>query len=248
VEVRQYLAVLGRRWPVIALIGGLALILSVASFLNTPPSYAAQVRLLVRQEASPDTAPPYFNYDRYYNWLANEFLSDDYTLIVTSRAFAERVAQTLQQNPKNPDGTPRYGFDTSGITADAVAGTLSADRRHRVMTVTAHSGNRSYADAIANAAADVLTNLSLTKSAAPSLSQVAIQDDAEFGLLDRSNAGLVSSSRSRALIDAGVRLGLGLVAALALAFLIEYFDDRLRDGAEAERLTGVPVIGAIPRT
>ena len=36
--------------------------------------------------------------------------------------------------------------------------------------------------------------------------------------------------------------------ALALAFLIEYFDDRLRDGAEAERLTGVPVIGSIPRT
>jgi capsular polysaccharide biosynthesis protein len=248
VEVRQYLAVLGRRWPVIAVIGGLALIFSVVSFLNTPASYAAQVRLLVRQEASPDTAPPYFNYDRYYNWLANEFLSDDYTLIVTSRAFAERVAQTLQQNPKNADGTPRYGFDTSGINADQVSGTLSADRRHRVMTVTARTGNPGQADAIANAAADVLTNLSLNKSAAPSLSPVQIQDDAEFGLLDRSNAGLVSSSRSRALIDAGVRLGLGLVAALALAFLIDYFDDRLRDGAEAERLTGVPVIGAIPRT
>jgi capsular polysaccharide biosynthesis protein len=116
------------------------------------------------------------------------------------------------------------------------------------MTVTARTGNPGQADAIANAAADVLTNLSLSKSAAPSLSPVQIQDDAEFGLLDRSNAGLVSSSRSRALIDAGVRLGLGLVAALALAFLIEYFDDRLRDGAEAERLTGVPVIGTIPRT
>jgi capsular polysaccharide biosynthesis protein len=248
VELRQYLAILWRRWPVIALIVGLALIYSVVTFLTTPPTYTAAVRLLVRQLPSPDTTPPYFNYDRYYNWLANEFVSDDYTLIVTSRAFAERVAQALQQNPKNADGTLRYGFDTSGITADAVIGTLSADRKHRIMTITARSGNRGNADAIANAAADVLTNQTLNKGTAPSLSAVQIQDDAEFGLLDRSSANLVGSSRARSLIDAGVRLGLGIVAALALAFLIEYFDDRLRDGAEAERLTGVPVLGSIPRT
>ena len=247
-ELRQYLAILWRRWPVIALIVGLAAVFSAVTLLTTPRTYTATVRLLVRQEASPDTQPPYFNYDRYYNWLSNEFLSDDYALIVTSRAFAERVAQLLQANPKNPDGTPRYGFDTSAISADAVMGTLSADRKHRVLTITVNSGNPGRADAIANAAGDVLTNQTLNKAAAPSLTQVQIQDEVQFGLLDRSSANLVASSRNRAIIDAAVRLGLGIVAALALAFLIEYFDDRLRDGAEAERLTGVPVLGSIPRT
>lgn len=247
-EVRQYLAVLWRRWPVIAVIVGLALIFSGVTFLTTPPIYTATARLLVRQEPSPDTAPPYFNYDRYYNWLANEFLSDDYTLIVGTRAFAEQVYQQLQQNPINADGTARYGFDTRVIKVDAVTGTISADRKHRVLTITVKSGDRGYADAIANAASDVLTNQSLNGSPIPSLNRVEIRDEAEFGLMDRSTANLVASSRTRSLIDAGVRLGLGIVAALALAFLIEYFDDRLRDGAEAERLTGVPVLGAIPRT
>lgn len=246
-EVRQYLAVLGRRWPVIALIVGLAAILSVVTVLTTAPTFTATVRLLVRQEASPTTAPPYFNYDRYYNWLSNEFLSDDYTLIVGSRAFAEQVYKLLQQNPLNADGTAHYGFDTRVIKVDEILPTLSADRKHRVMTITVKSTNRGYADAIANAAADVLTNETLQKAATPSLSAVQIMDDAQFGLLDRSTANLVVSNRSRSLIDAAVRLGLGIVAALALAFLIEYFDDRLRDGAEAERLTGVPVLGAIPR-
>ncbi len=246
-EVRQYLAVLWRRWPVIALIVGLAAILSVVTFRTTPRSYTTTVSVLVRQQPSPDTAPPYYNYDRYYNWLSNEFLSDDYTIIVSSRAFAELVYQQLHTNPKNPDGTAKYGFDTRAISVDAVAGTMSADRKHRVMTITVNSGNAGYADAIANAAADVLTNQSLNKSPVASLSQVQIQDDAEFGLLNSSNAGTVRDNRNRAIMDAAVRLGLGIVAALALALLIEYFDDRLRDGAEAERLTGVPVIGAIPR-
>jgi capsular polysaccharide biosynthesis protein len=226
---------------------GLALIFSLWTFLRTPPTYTATVRMLVRQDPSPSTAPPYFNYDRYYNWLANEFLSDDYTLIVASRAFAEQVYRQLQQNPLNGDGTPRYGFDTRAISIDAVTNTLSADRKHRVLTITARSGDRGAADAIANAASDVLANLSVATATVPSLNQVQINDEAEFGLLDSSNANLVSSSRTRSLIDAGVRLGLGIVAALALAFLIEYFDDRLRDGAEVERLTGVPVLGTIPR-
>ncbi len=41
-------------------------------------------------------------------------------------------------------------------------------------------------------------------------------------------------------------LGVGLVAGLGAAFLAEYLDEKIRDAAEVERLTGVPVLGSIP--
>ena len=250
-ELRQYLAVLWRRWPVIAVIVGIAALASAINFINTAPAYSASVRLLVRQEAIPES-PAYFTYDRYYSWLANEFLSDDYSLIVPSRAFAERVAALLRENPQvpGPDGTtvPKYGeVDLSAITPDDVYTTLSAERKHRILTITAQTGVYGYAPAFANAAGDVLTAMSLQHAPAPALSAVQIQDKVQFGLLDSTNANGIRSSRTRGLINAGVGLALGLVAALALAFLIDYLDTRLRDESEAERLLGVPVLGAIPR-
>jgi capsular polysaccharide biosynthesis protein len=246
VELRQYLAVLRRRWPVIGLIVLLSALFSAWTLWQASPTYSASVRLLVRQQPSPENQP-FFTYDRYYNWFANEFLSDDYTLIVPSRAFAERVAALLRQNPP-VNGQPKYGnIDFSGVTADSVYGSLSADRKHRILTITARTGNYGNASAFANAAADALTAKSLGNQSVPSLSDVKFDDRAEFALLDSTNAVGTSSSRSRAVIDAGVRFGLGLVAALALAFLIEFFDNRLRDDSETERLLGVPVIGAIPR-
>ena len=244
-EIRQYLAVLIRRWPILAIIIGLTALGGLVNFLRTPATYTAETRLLVRQQPTPDNLP-YFTFDRYYNWFSDEFLVDDYTEIVGSRAFADQVVARLHEYPLT-DGKPRFAIDTRGVLAGDVVGHLSADRQHRVLIVTAQSGDRGLADAMANAAADVLGAASTPNSAAPSLNPVQIQDKPMFGLLDASDANHVASNRGRALINAGVLVGLGLVAALALVFLIEYFDDRLRDEAEAERLLGAPVLGRIPR-
>jgi capsular polysaccharide biosynthesis protein len=232
VELRQYLAVLWRRWPIIALIVVLSALLAAWSYKSAATTYTAAVRLLVRQQPSPEN-PSFFTFDRYYNWFSNEFLSDDYTLVVSSRAFAEQVAKQLQQNPA-----------TRTMTADQVQGAISGDRKQRILTITVNTNDAASAVAIANAAAAALTAQSAS-GLAPTLNGVQVQDKVEFGLLDPARQA--PASNRKALLDAGVRLGLGIVAALALVFLIEYFDDRLRDEAEAERLLGTRVLGAIPR-
>jgi capsular polysaccharide biosynthesis protein len=243
VELRQYLAVLWRRWPVIAVIVGLSLLFGAYTFLTAPRTYATSVSVVVRQNPNPPTAV-FFDFNNYYNWLSNEFLSDDYTLIVSSRAFADRVAQQLQANPT------KYSIDTSNVQPRDVEGTISADRKHRVLTLTVHTvgkANFTLSQAIANAAVDVLTAQSVPTATLPVLNGVPIEDNVRFGALDRAGTDNTSSSVNRGLIDAAIRVGLGVAAALALAFLLEYWDDRLRDEAEAERLLGVPVLAAIPR-
>jgi len=130
---------------------------------------------------------------------------------------------------------------------NSVLGTLSADRKHRILSITAQTGSFGNAPAFAMAAADVLTDQTLSHSAAPLLTPVQIQDNAEFGLLDTTDAGGTQSNRRRLALNAGIGVILGIVAGLALAFLVEYLDTRLRDESDAERLLGVPVLGSIPR-
>ncbi len=40
---------------------------------------------------------------------------------------------------------------------------------------------------------------------------------------------------------------LGVVAAIVLAFLLEYLDNSVRDERDAKRILELPVLGAIPK-
>jgi hypothetical protein len=51
----------------------------------------------------------------------------------------------------------------------------------------------------------------------------------------------------RGAFDVGMRTLLGLIVGLALAFLLDYLDDTVRDRRDAEQQTGLPVVGEIPR-
>jgi capsular exopolysaccharide synthesis family protein len=55
-----------------------------------------------------------------------------------------------------------------------------------------------------------------------------------------------ASVEPRPLYFALVAAVTGLLVAVALAFLLEWRDDRLRDGREVEEAAGLPVLGAIP--
>ena len=46
--------------------------------------------------------------------------------------------------------------------------------------------------------------------------------------------------------NAGLALGVGVMLGVALAFLLEYLDDRWRSPDEAEQISGVPTFGVIP--
>ena len=236
-ELRQYLAVVRRHWPLVAAIVALSALLSLGLVFLQRPTYTAVTRLALRQQDVPSQPPTgggpgFYTYDNYYNWYSSEYLADDYTLIVPSQAFARQVAAQLKQNYKRD------------LSAGDVLPALAADRRHRELIVSTTAADPALATDIANAAADVLTAISTPAATTPNFNGVAIHDNVLFAVIDRADGA--GSNRSRQLINAAVAGIVGLVLALALAFLLEYLDNSLRDGPDAERLLNLPVLGAIP--
>ncbi|MGN6811715.1 MAG: Wzz/FepE/Etk N-terminal domain-containing protein [Thermomicrobiales bacterium] len=237
-ELRQYIAVVRRRWPLVAIIVVLSALVSVGLLLTQKPSYTAFIRLSMRQQSlsaqTPAATPPaFFTYNNYYNWVSSEYASDDYTLMVPSQAFATRVLDKLKaQYP--------------ALTAGAIQGALAADRKQRELTVSATTGDSGLSVAIARAAGQVLTDMSVPTATAPNTNGVAIHDNMLFAVLDEPNGA--GSNQARQRLNAALAVVVGLALGLALAFLLEYLDNSLRDSADAERVTGLPVLGAIPGT
>ena len=241
-ELRQYAAVVRRRWPLVAAIVVLTALFSLGLYLRSPLTYTAITRLSIRRAMLPDQLPTpgpngtpgYYNYNDYYNMYSSEFLADDYALIVTSQAFAQLVEAKVAQS--------------GGSLHGSVLGSLSAERKQRELTIAVVSTNAADANAIGRAVAAVVTDMSRPGSAAPNLNGVQIPDGLQFAVLDQPSPGdSAPSNRNRVLLNSVIAVGVGLALALALAFLLEYLDRSLRDATDAERVIGVPVLGAIPR-
>lgn len=235
-ELRQYIAVVRRRWPVVAAVVALTALFSLVLLFSQHSTYIATARLSMRQQNIPSRLPTagqpgFYTYDNYYNWFSSEFLADDYTQIVPSEAFAERVAAKLKAQYPN-------------LTPVGVRGMLSAERRHRELTVVASSGDQAQAQAVVDAATQVLTEMSGPRGTMPSTNGITIYDDVLFGVIDRPAAAGANDSRQRA--NAVIAVGVSLALGLALAFLLEYLDTSVRDSADAEQVLGLPVLGTIP--
>ncbi|HET7077381.1 MAG TPA: Wzz/FepE/Etk N-terminal domain-containing protein [Chloroflexia bacterium] len=235
-ELRQYIAVVRRRWPLVAIIVVLSALFSLSLLLTQKPTYTAFVRLSMRQQSLPAQTPAagqpgFFTYDNYYNWVSSEYASDDYTQIVPSQAFAARVLDKLKaQYP--------------ALSVGAVQGALAADRKQRELTISAATADSGLSVAIARAAGQVLTDMSVPTATTPNTNGVAIHDNILFAVLDEPAGAASNQARQR--LNAALAVAVGLALGLALAFLLEYLDNSLRDSADAERVTGLPVLGAIP--
>jgi capsular polysaccharide biosynthesis protein len=93
--------------------------------------------------------------------------------------------------------------------------------------------------AIANAVAEVLP-----QNGPGYFAQVGVKE-ARFFLFDRPVVVPVGKSL-RERLDLPIRLFLALLAGVALAFLLDYLDDTVRDQADLEAM-GITVLGEIPR-
>lgn len=258
-ELKQYWNVIWkRRWLVLAIVV-LAVLISAVMFLRTPKTYKAEMRFITRQLPTPDLpgspgmtgtlGTEIFTFNRYYNWYASEFLVDDYTIIATSDAFANTVLDTMRKDldagqlKANDPAKLRADIDKLNYLDISKANEIDADRKNRELRLTITSGSPDMTRAIADASAQVLTQ-NLLKP----LSGTLVNDQASFSQIDAATQDTIQSSTSRDVISAAVRVIIGLVVALALAFLLEYLDNSVRDEQDARRVLDMPVIGAIPRS
>ena len=228
-ELRSYWAIIRRRWwlPVILIaLTALWWLAARRPWQPRPVMYATSLSFSVGVRPEPRTGD-YYTYDRYYTWLASEYLVDDLSEVVRRSEFARAVSQRLADR---------------GITVPpgAIQGSTQAGKLHRVLTLSITWGDPDQLAAIADAAAAVLG-----EEAGAFLPQT-MADDVEAHLIDRGAIVPVGPS-PREQLDLPLRLFLGLVAGIALAFLLDYLDDSVRGPADLEAL-GITVVGEIPRS
>jgi len=222
-ELRQYGKIVRRHlWVVILL----PLVASIAGILfRAPytPLHQASMRFTIGVNPPSDT--PLTGEDLYNYELASEYFADDFSEIVKSQVFAQDVNERLED----------MGV---AIPAGAVQGYTVAAKQHRILTIRITWPDRQELEAIAEATISTLEEES--EKYLPQLGAVGAQ---VFVIDPPTLTTLGVPLRQR--LDLPIRILLGLIAGVGLAFLLDYFDDSIRETKEVEAL-GIPVLGRIP--
>ena len=224
----------------------LTTLFSIYSFFTTPRQYRADAVFTVRQQNAPTDPTRIFTFNDYYNWIASEYLVDDYTQIIESDSFGQAVLDTIKKEV--PAGNIIIS-DTATLMPMIekmkpmdITAAVGADRRHRELNVFAETSSRDYTKAIMDAAGIVLTE-GLVKT----YYRGNNTDKPVIAQIDQITYDDMTSSTSKEITNAITRIIMGLVAAIAIAFLLEYLDNSVRDEKDARKVLELPVLGAIPK-
>lgn len=227
-ELREHWTILRRRiWIPLTL---MALTLALSLWQLRPwqpvaPVYNANMRLLVG--VLPSAQADVTAYDpRYYSWLTSEYLVDDFTEVVRSALFAERVSARLADQ-------------SIAVPAGLIQGSAATGKLHRIITLSFAMADPAQIEAVANAAV-----AELSEDATFYFQQLGTEG-AGVTLIDGPTIGVVGRSlRDR--LDLPLRLFLAFVVGVGIAYLLEYLDDSVRSARDLQAL-GLPWLGSIPR-
>lgn len=227
-EIREHWAILRRRiWIPITLMG-LTLILSLwqmRPWQATLPTYSASMRMLVG--VLPNDQADVTAYDpRYYSWLTSEYLVDDFTEVVRSALFAQRVSDRLSD-------------ESITVPPGVIQGSAATGKLHRIITLNFTMANRDQIQAVARAAAS-----ELSEDAAFYFKQLGTEG-AGVTVIDGPTVGEVGRSL-RDQLDLPLRLLMAFLVGVGLAYLLEYLDNSVRSVRDIEAL-GLPWLGSIPK-
>ena len=222
-ELRQYWKLFKRRWLLVFLPAVVVLAIGLATFQSPPPVYNVGVRFLVSQPPSEGADPA--DEQRYYNWLASEYIVNGLTDWVKGGTFATAVSQELAAQ----------GLD---VPAGAIQGGLAADNARSMLIVSLTYGDGEVLAAMMAAVAKVLQE---QNSVLPQLDgETAVLVQLDQPIVNQIPAGI------RSQLDLPLRILLALGAGVGLALLIEYLDPTIRERDEIEKL-GLPIVGEIPK-
>lgn len=187
----------------------------------------------------------------------SESLADALTTgpILSSSTFDTQVAQQVQSDMSQI--TQKYGANPNLGTIDAggIGGAISAQRAHSLVTITTNWGTAPGAWAISNAVGEVLSNNVCTylNYDVPQGSSCSVANNAGQPIVTAklmsaaSDPSQVPGTSSSKVTLYAIMLLVALIVAIALAFLLDYFDDRIRSKDDAAQLLQLPVYGTVPR-
>ncbi len=225
-ELRDYARVI---WRYLWLIVALVVVVGVGSFIfraQPAPQYTASVRFTIGVNAPPATQVQ--GYDPILTaYQASEYIRDDFVEIIQSDSFADDVNVTLVK------------MGASGITVNKGNISATVEKQRRLMSMSVTWGNPDQAAKIAEAAVK-----NLSENNAKYFAQLG-STGATVAVIDKPVVGKVGASL-REQLDIPIRVLIALLAGIALAFILDYLDNSVRDARDAEAL-GLRVVGEIPR-
>ena len=254
-ELRAYWAIFVRRFWIIALVVGVVALYAAYQYYHlhkTPGALTAyQSTTTIRIGLLDRVNPTDTNYADYVS--ASQALADEFTTgsIFTTPEFTQQIVQQIQS--ERPQIEKRFpGQDLGDITnASAIGSSLTATRNYSLVTLNVSWSTPAGAWAIADATDKVsTTNIGkyidfVVRSNAVASGQGQDLASAEVVNAASDPAAAPGPSANKPVILLAL-IAVALVIALALAFLIEYLDDRIRSAYEAENLLQLPVYGEIP--
>lgn len=161
----------------------------------------------------------------YSAYLASEFIADDFAEILKSESFAVDVSQ-------------RVAGQGIVVSPGAIRGYTVAAKQHRILTMQITWPDEAQLRAIAEAARQTLE-----EENAKYFTQLGSEGAEVFVIDSPTVVSLGISLKDR--LELPIRVLLGFIAGMGLAFLVDYLDDTIRDADEVEAL-GLSVLGQIP--
>lgn len=224
-ELLLILRVLLRRWWLVLIPTFIAAALALPALLDNQAATAGGYGTVIRYSAAQElTAIAGRDGDYQDVWLASELTVNALTAWITTTTFKREVAEVLAED---------------GLIIDPLALSVIGDNERSVGQISLSWPDAEQLEAIVQAAIKVLKTRS--QNYFPQLgnqpAHVTILDDPVITAAPPAIANRFAPF---------LRMGIGLLAGLMLAFLAEYLDPTVREKREIEAL-GVMVIATIPR-
>jgi capsular polysaccharide biosynthesis protein len=217
ISLKELLETLRKRLVLIVLITITAVLVSgVVSYFVITPIYQASTQILVNQAKGDQTALYSSN-----EVQTNLQLINTYNVIIKSPAILDKVAEDLN-----------VGLTSSQINGEI---TVASEKDSQVINLSVQDPNPSRAAKIANKTAEVF------KSEIVKIMKV---DNVSI-LAKASVTDHQAPIKPRPMLNIAIGLVVGLMAGIGLAFLLEYFDNTVKNEQEIERLLELPVLGVI---
>jgi tyrosine-protein kinase len=261
-RLAYYLRVLRRRWRVIALVPGVAVLISVVLGLNAQKKYDATAKLVINPSnqvnalLNPSSATPSADPERDLNTEVSRIktypLADavrrQLRLPDSNKALLSEVTTSIEGTTNVVDIKVR---DENPVRAAALANGFAA----RYVVVRERDAQRAFLKAAAQAR-DQLASLTQVERASPQGVQLEsrLRELEVDSTLQTGNANVIqratvptSAASPRVLFGAVLAGILGLVLALVAAAVLELLDRRVKDEDDVSLITGLPILASIPQ-
>ncbi|PFB95608.1 capsular biosynthesis protein [Bacillus cereus] len=218
ISLKDLFHILRKRLAMILIITfGAAIVSAIISFFFMTPIYQTSTQILVNQKKQEGAAI------QYNEVQTNIQLTNTYKVIIKSPVILDQVNEKLNLN----------------MTAQALTGKINVtnEKDSQVISITAEDKNPKLARDIANTTAEVF-NSEVAKIM--SVDNVTVLSKAE--VVENQ-----SPIKPRPMLNVAIAFVVGLMAAVGLAFLLEYLDNTVKKEEDVENLLGLPVLGIVAR-